>query len=123
VEPRRSTVKYILLFCGYEEDQRAFDALTPDELKRRYAEVGRWFTDHAARISSSGRLEGPHTATTVRFDAQGKSSVHDGPFIEGKEIIGGYCVVDVPDMDAALNMATTWPGRGAVEIRPMVGPA
>lgn len=115
-------MKYILLFCGYEDDQKAFDALSPDELRERYAEVGKWFTEHKASITSSGQLQGPHTATTVRFDAKGKATVNDGPFIEGKEIIGGYCVVDVPDMDHALNMARAWPGRGAVEIRPMTVP-
>jgi hypothetical protein len=113
-------MKYILLFCGYEEDQKAFDALLPDELKKRYAEVGKWFMDNSGAITSSGRLQGPQTATTVRFDAKGKPNVIDGPFIEGKEIIGGYCVVDVSDLDQALKMAQAWPGRGAVEIRPMV---
>ena len=115
-------MKYILLFCGYEEDQKAFDALTPEELHKRYAEVGRWFTEHGARVTSSARLQGPLTATTVRFGPSGPPSTKDGPFIEGKELIGGYCVVDVPDLDAALAMAKTWPGRGSVEIRPLAGP-
>jgi hypothetical protein len=40
--------------------------------------------------------------------------------MEGNEIVGGYAEVDVADLDEALSMATTWPGRGTVEIRPVV---
>jgi hypothetical protein len=46
--------------------------------------------------------------------------VTDGPFLEGKEQIGGYAEVQVADLDEALEMAKTWPGRGTVEIRPVV---
>jgi hypothetical protein len=40
--------------------------------------------------------------------------------MEGKEAIGGYAEIDVADLDEALRMAKTWPGRGAVEIRPVM---
>ena len=46
--------------------------------------------------------------------------VTDGPFIEAKEQIGGYAAIEVADLDEALRMARTWPGRGAVEIRPVM---
>ena len=113
-------MKYILLFCGTPEDQAAFDAMTPGELEKRYAEVGRWFAENGKRIVSSNRLQGPQTATSVRFGPSGAPVVKDGPFMEGKEIIGGYCEIDVADLDEALRMAKTWPGRGTVEIRPLV---
>jgi hypothetical protein len=45
--------------------------------------------------------------------------VTDGPFIEAKEVIGGFAVVDVADLDEALEMAKAWPG-GDVEVRPVV---
>jgi hypothetical protein len=113
-------MKYVLLFCGTQADQAAFDNLSPDELKARYAEVGRWFAENRGAIATSAQLQGPNTATTVRFDAAGKPLVKDGPFVEGKEILGGYCEVDVSSLDDALRMAKSWPGRGAVEIRPLV---
>lgn len=115
-------MKYILLFCGTPEDQAAFDAMSPDELGKRYAEVGRWFAENKARVVSSNRLQGPHTATSVSFGPSGVPVVKDGPFMEGKEVIGGYCEIDVADLDEALRMATSWPGRGSVEIRPLVPP-
>jgi hypothetical protein len=113
-------MKYVLLFCGTDEDAAAFAALTPDELRARYTEVGAWFAEHASRIGPSNQLQGPETATSVRFGATGAPVVTDGPFMEGKEAIGGYAEIDVADLDEALRMAKTWPGRGAVEIRPVM---
>jgi len=50
----------------------------------------------------------------------GKSSMVDGPFAEAKEIVGGYAVIDVPDLDAAIAMWRTWPAPDVCEIRPVV---
>ena len=45
----------------------------------------------------------------------------DGPFMEAKESIGGYGIVEVDDLDAAIALARSWPARGhKVEIRPIV---
>jgi hypothetical protein len=112
-------MKYVLLFCGTPEDQAAFDALSGDDLAERYAQVGRWFAQHASVIGASNQLQPPETATSVRL-GDGGPLVVDGPFIEGNELIGGYAEIDVADLDAALAMAKSWPGGGAVEIRPVV---
>ncbi|HSO92915.1 MAG TPA: YciI family protein [Candidatus Dormibacteraeota bacterium] len=113
-------MKYVFLFCGTSSDQAAFDALTPEELKQRYAQVGRWFAENQGRLGHGNQLQGPDTGTTVRFDGAGKPIVKDGLFLEGKEIVGGYTEVEVPDLDAALTMAKTWPGGGTIEIRPVI---
>jgi hypothetical protein len=113
-------MRYMLLFCGSDEDRRAFEAMSEDELRARYGEVAAWFAEHDARILESAQLQPREAATTVRFPPQGEPLVTDGPFLEGREDIGGYATVDVPDLDAALAMARTWPGRGSVEIRPVV---
>jgi len=114
-------MKYVFLFCGTAEDQSEYDALTPEELRKRYAEVGRWFAEHQARLGHGNQLQGPETGTTVSFD-RGKPVVRDGLFLEGKELVGGYVEVEVTDLDEALAMAKSWPGGGTVEIRPvMVG--
>lgn len=113
-------MKYVLLFCGNAEDAAAFAALSPDELRARYAEVGAWFAEHGSKIGPSNQLQGPETATSVRFGPEGLPVVTDGPFLEGKEAIGGYAEIDVADLDEALRMAKTWPGRGTVEIRPVM---
>ncbi|MGN6794365.1 MAG: YciI family protein [Streptosporangiaceae bacterium] len=114
-------MKYLLLFCGSSEDAAAFEALTPDELRARYAQVGAWFAEHKTRIGATGQLQGPQTATSVRFGLDGPPVVTDGPYLEGKESIGGYAEIDVADLDEALRMARTWPGHSrTVEIRPVV---
>lgn len=82
-------------------------------------EVGAWFAEHGSKIGPTNQLQGPETATSVRFGSEGPV-VTDGPFLEGKEAIGGYAEIEVADLDEALRMAKTWPGRGTVEIRPVM---
>jgi hypothetical protein len=113
-------MKYVLLFCGSAEDAVAFGGMSDDELRARYAQVGAWFAQYQSKIGASGQLQGPASATTVRFVGEAPPVVFDGPFLEGKEGIGGYAEIDVADLDEALRMARTWPGRGAVEIRPVM---
>jgi hypothetical protein len=113
-------VKYVLLFCGTDEDAAAFAALSEVGLKERYEQVGRWFAENRTRIGGTNQLDGPQTATSVRFGTGDKPVVTDGPFLEGKEQIGGYAEIEVADLDEALEMARTWPGRGTVEIRPVM---
>jgi hypothetical protein len=112
-------MKYIFLFCGTTYDQQRFDSLSPDELRAQYAKVGDWFGRYSSRIKGGEQLQGPDTATTITRDGQGAVMVKDGPFIEGKEIIGGYAEVEVDDLDQAIQMAKEWPA-GPVEIRPIV---
>ena len=62
------------------------------------------------------------TATTVRIGPDGERSVVDGPFAETREVLGGFYVIDVPDLDAALDWAARCPGArggGSVVVRPV----
>lgn len=62
------------------------------------------------------------SATTVRVDADGERHITtDGPFAETREVLGGYYVIDVPDLDAALDWAARCPGArdGSVVVRPI----
>jgi hypothetical protein len=113
-------MRYMLLFCGSDEDRRAFDAMTEEQLRARYVEVARWFSENDERIVASEQLQPRDAATTLRFASEGEPLVTDGPFVEGREDIGGYATIDAADFDAALAMARAWPGRGSVEIRPVV---
>lgn len=71
-------------------------------------------------LVGAGRLRPSSAATTVRM-ANDKSQVLDGPYADSKEQLGGYFIVDVPDLDAALSWAARCPavGHGVVEVRPL----
>jgi hypothetical protein len=112
-------MKYMLLFCGTREGQRAFEAMAPEELGPRLAEVGRWFGEHQPSITESNQLQPPDSATTVHLEGRAEPLITNGPFLEGNEVIGGYAIIDVADLDAALAMARSWPGGGSVEVRPV----
>ncbi len=67
-------------------------------------------------------LQGVETATTVVTDQTGAQSLHDGPFAETREQLGGYYLIDVADLDAALAWARRMPvvPGGKVEVRPVM---
>ncbi|ADL00815.1 YciI family protein [Brevundimonas subvibrioides] len=68
-------------------------------------------------------LKSATTATTVRVTPSGRT-VHDGPFAETREQLGGLYMIDVPDLDAAIDWAKRLPiaRNGSIEIRPMLPP-
>ena len=74
----------------------------------------------AGVLKGSNRLRPSSTATTVRT-TNGKTQVLDGPYSDSKEQLGGYYLIDVPDLDSALTWATRCPavGHGVVEVRPV----
>lgn len=75
----------------------------------------------AGIIVKGDGLQGPHAATTLRLH-NGQRTVQDGPFADSKEQLGGYFVIEVPDLDAALDWAARAPcaRTGSVEIRPIL---
>jgi hypothetical protein len=76
----------------------------------------------SARLGGAG-LKSTAAATTVRT-ANGKQMIHDGPFAETKEQLGGFYLVDVPDLNAAIEIAKKLPvyRNASVEVRPLLGP-
>jgi hypothetical protein len=93
------------------------------------AEQSHWMAAYMAyneALSSAGALVGSNrladtdTATTVRV-ANGKTQVLDGPYADSKEQLGGYYLIEAPDLDAALAWAARCPGasHGAIEVRPV----
>jgi hypothetical protein len=113
-------MKYVLMFTSTPE----LDATVPPERSEADLErILQWHQDHAAQILDGGAaLHDASTATTVRA-GDAAPVVVDGPFSEAKEVIGGFTLIDVADLDAAIAMAKTWPSLelpgNAVEIRPM----
>ena len=115
-------MKYVLMYTSRPDLDAA---VPPDELQQTYAAIYGWFAKYAdAMVDGGAELTGPETATSVRTGEDGSVVVVDGPFSEAKESIGGFSVIDVPDLDAAIAMVKEWPAVGrpgvAIEIRPMV---
>jgi hypothetical protein len=111
-------MKYMLLICE-DPAARPTTAEQGAALMARYTE----FTDgiHASGEWAAGdRLHGVETATCVRVN-DGAVSVTDGPFVETKEHLGGFYIVDVADLDRALELAAQIPAaaHGVVEVRPL----
>ncbi len=71
-------------------------------------------------LVGSNRLQSVSTATTVRIE-NGKTRVLNGPYAESKEQLGGYYLIDTPDLDSALSWAARCPGasHGTIEVRPV----
>lgn len=112
-------MKYMALIAS---TAGAYDGMTRDDMGALYGRIEAWWRDHeaAGRILEGHQLQPADTATTVRLDAVGEATVTDGPFVEAKEVVGGYAIIDVPDLDAAIAMWRTWPAPDIVEIRPLV---
>lgn len=77
----------------------------------------------AGVVVSGNGLEPPETGTTVRI-RDGKRQVQDGPYADTKEHLGGYFIIDVPTLDAALEWAARSPAAvsGSTEVRPVMPP-
>ena len=75
----------------------------------------------AGVMRSGNALTGAHTATVVRI-RDGKREIHDGPYIDSHEQLGGYYIIEAADLDEALQWAARNPAasKGAVEVRPIM---
>jgi hypothetical protein len=90
------------------------------------ADTQKWF-EYTQALQDAGvhvagdALEPIDSATTVRV-RDGETLITDGPFAETKEVLGGFYIVDVPDLDAALKWAAKMPNitYGSVEVRPVM---
>ena len=112
-------MQYALLIYQHEA------ALGPDENSTAVSEL---IARHVAfarelgptRLGGAG-LKSTANATTVRTQGTTKT-VHDGPFAETKEQLGGLYLIDVPDLDAAIAIARNvpLPSDGAIEVRPLL---
>jgi hypothetical protein len=112
-------MKYMMLIAGSEE---GWAHLSAEEQGALYGRIGAWWGEQmaAGRIVEGHQLEDSATATTVRIAPDGGTTVTDGPFVEGKEMVGGYAILDVADLDAALSVASSWPAPDVLEVRPIL---
>jgi hypothetical protein len=118
-------VKYALLI--YDDDSAWVDLPDDERAALRAEEMPKWVAlfeelGKADPNVSGKELDGRGTAKVVRV-RDGERIVTDGPFAETKEIIGGFFLTELPDLDEAIRLAALIPaaqGGGSIEIRPVV---
>jgi hypothetical protein len=113
-------MRYLLMIYGPDWDP---SQTTPDEQAASMQEYGDYTADLLKRgvMEAGDALEGIGTATTVRIKGA-EVITTDGPFAETAEVLGGYYVLKVKDLDEAIAIAAACPGAkyGSIELRPIV---
>ena len=112
-------MQYLLMIYRDEESVLGASKETTERMHAAYGAYTEAMKKAGVYVGGN-RLQPTTTATTVR-NPNGKASVLDGPFAETKEQLGGYYLIEAPDLDAALSWATRCPGatHGAIEVRPI----
>jgi hypothetical protein len=109
--------RYMILIY---EDEAQYASATPEvfgEITEEHNAFAAQVEQHGAKVLGGEALQPTGTATSVR----GGSEVTDGPFVETKEALGGFYLIDAPDLDTALALGKLCPARfGGVEVRPVV---
>jgi hypothetical protein len=113
--------KYAALIYAEEYDPSAADPEVMQQVMSDYMEFGQ---NNEASLAGGEALHPTSTATTIHVEGGkgGKAVFTDGPFAETKEVLGGFYIIDAPDLDGALAVAQQIPGawHGKVEVRPVM---
>jgi hypothetical protein len=115
---KESTMKYMLLI--YADEAKVLNDKTREQRVSPAYAAYMEAMQKAGVIVGGDRLQPTASATTVRA-RNGKPQVLDGPYAETKEQLGGFFIIDVPDLDAAISWAARCPtaSDGTIEVRPV----
>ena len=116
-------MRYMVLIAG----ENTWAGLTEAEQAALYERIGSWWDEQAGqgRIVDGHELQGVETATTVRRGGDGNVTVTDGPFVEAKELMGGWALINVKSLEEAVGWAKRFRdivGEGTSEICPVMFP-
>jgi hypothetical protein len=115
-------MKFAMLICGNDTPSNAPQA-NPEQadMKQIYAWFEKW--GQAGKIADGGaELDSVRKAKTIRAGADGNPVVTDGPYLELKEVVGGFVILEADDIDDAVAVAATWPFAmsTSIEVRPVI---
>jgi hypothetical protein len=116
-------MKFAMLICG---DDDVWGNLSPEEeqdvMKQIYGWYEKW--QPTGKIADGGaELQNKSTAKTIRRGPDGGPVVTDGPYLELKEVVGGFVLLECDTIDEAVEIAAEWPGSAgmtAIEVRPLM---
>jgi hypothetical protein len=110
--------QYLILIYDDETAYQNADEATMGRLMEQHTEFG---TKNGAAVAGGNALQPVATATSIRPDGAGDFTVTDGPFVETKEALGGYYLVEAADLDEAIALAKQVPVlNGGLEVRPIM---
>ena len=113
-------MKYMLLIYNNPEQQPSYGTAEFESMMAGFFAANEKMKSDGVLIDGES-LNEPQTATSVRIKA-GKTETMDGPFAETREYLGGYYVVDVPELESAIKYAEMIPSAtfGTIEVRAMM---
>jgi hypothetical protein len=115
-------MKYVMLICGDEANWADTDQAAMDAVMQ---EMGAWDQKWADKLAQgSAELDSARTARTVSRGPDGRPVVTDGPYLELKEVIGGFITLEVDSIEEAVAIASEWPTIAShgdkIEVRPVM---
>lgn len=116
-------MKFAMLICG---DDAEWSGLPADEEQDLMKQIYQWYErwQPTGTIADGGaELQPRTTARTIRTGADGGNVVTDGPYLELKEVVGGFVILEADTIEEAVEVAATWPrgaGMTAIEVRPLM---
>jgi hypothetical protein len=117
LQPQEYTMaQYVVLIYENESDYANAAPEVYREVMDAHNRFAEQITERGGKLAGGNALQGTDTATTIRGDV-----VTDGPFVETKEALGGFYLIEADDLDQAIKIAKMVPARfGGVEVRPVM---
>ena len=118
-------MRYVLFNWLDPADAAIWEQMTPAEQRREVERHVEWFAKHRDHIVGGEELDEPHTVKSLRPGRQGEGIVvTDGPYVEVKEILGGFVIIEAADMEEAIAIASDWPSlstmpHASVQLQPV----
>lgn len=103
-------MRYVIFNWLDPVDVAAYEALPPEEQQADAERHIAWFRRWRDKVVGGEELDEPRTVKTLRRGRQGEGVVvTDGPYVETKEILGGFVIIEAADIDEAVAIASEWP--------------
>ena len=118
-------MRYVIFNWVHPDDAAAWEAMSPAEQEADVDRHRAWFGKYGEKIAGGEELGFPRQVKSIRRGRQGGGIVvTDGPYVETKELLGGFIIVETVDMDEAVAMASEWPSlanqpNATVQVHPV----
>jgi hypothetical protein len=113
--------QYLLLIYENEKEYETPNPELWNQMMQLHGDFAKAVVQQGGKILGGEALQPTSTATSVRGEASGDKVVTDGPFVETKEALGGFYLIEAADLDQAIAFAKQCPAPfGGIEVRPVM---